>query len=216
MKGKLIVLDGTDGSGKKTQLDLLEKRLKKESYRVKTIDFPRYKDSFYGKMVAKYLRGEYGDIYEANPYFVSLLYAGDRFLAKDKILDWLNKGYIVLTNRYVSANLAFQSAKLPQKEREKYLVWESELEYKINQLPEENQVIFLHVPAEIAQKLVEKRMDKKDIYDTNLTFQKNVEQQYLFLAKKFNWPIIKCTKNQKILSREEIAEKIWQNVKKYL
>lgn len=222
-KGKLIVLDGTDGSGKKTQLDLLKKRLEKEGYKTEEVDFPRYYSSFYGKMVGRYLAGEFGDVYETSPYLTSLLYAGDRLLAKNEIRKWLHDGKIVLTNRYVSANLCHQSAKLPSKEREKFIKWLLELEYKVHQLPKEDMVIFLYVPVKIAQGLLDKKGHrdyiggfKKDIHERNIKFLKDSENQYKKLALKFKWHLIECTQNKKILPKEVIADEIWQVIQTVL
>jgi len=217
MKGKLIVLDGTDGSGKRTQLDLLKKRLEKEGYKVEEIDFPRYYSSFYGKLVGRYLAGEFGGVYETSPYLTSLTYAGDRLLAKGDIRKWLSQGKIVLTNRYVSANLAHQSAKLPKNKRDEFIKWLLELEYKVHKIPKEDLVIFLYVPVEIAQKLLEKkgRRDyiggfEKDIHEKNIKFFQDSENQYKKLARRFGWQIISCVKNKKILKKEEIAQQIWK------
>ncbi|MCX6807106.1 MAG: hypothetical protein NT135_03255 [Candidatus Berkelbacteria bacterium] len=222
-KGKLIVIDGTDGSGKKTQIDLLHKKLEKEGYKIEKVDFPRYYTSFYGKMVGRYLTGEFGDTYETSPYLTSLLYAGDRLLAKNQIEKWLNQGKIVLTNRYVPANLAHQSAKLAPKERDKFIKWLLELEYKVHKLPKEDVVIFLYVPAVTAQKLLDKKGHrdylggfKKDIHERNIKFLIDSENQYKKLVKRYKWYIIECTQNKKILPREAIADKIWQVVQKII
>ena len=218
-KGKLIVLDGTDGSGKRTQLDLLKKHLKRGGFKVEEIDFPRYYSSFYGRLVGRYLAGEFGDTYETSPYLTSLPYAGDRLLAKNEIKKWLKEGKIVLTNRYVPANLAHQSAKLPKKERDKFIKWLLELEYEIHGLPKEDLVFYLYVPVEIAQKLLRKKGHRdyiggfaKDIHEKNIKFLKESENQYQKLARRFGWQIITCCQNKKILPKKIIAQKIWQIV----
>ena len=101
-KGRLIVIDGTDGSGKATQVKLLQTRLKKEGYRVKTLDFPQYQENFFGGFIGECLTGDHGNFVSLDPYIASVLYAADRFQSKEKILGWLKKGEIVILDRYVS------------------------------------------------------------------------------------------------------------------
>ncbi len=221
-KGKFIVIDGTDGSGKKTQADILIKRLKKLKYKTALFDFPQYYSSFFGKMVGRYLKGEFGKSDDVSPYLSSLLYAGDRWQAKEKILQNLNEGKIVVTNRYVPSNLAYQGAKLPSKERRKFFHWLENLEYQYYKIPKENLVIFLYVPVEIGQGLVDGKGHRKylggkkrDIHEENLSYLKKVEKLYQeFCKTRKNWHCVICTQNGKILSREQIAERIWEKVRK--
>src|SRR5579863_2600807 len=107
-KGTLIVIEGNDGSGKATQVELLYDYLRLHQVLVKRIEFPRYTESFYGKFIARFLQGEFGKLNETNPYFLSIAYAQDRAMAKEEITQWLADGNIVLANRYVSSNLAHQ------------------------------------------------------------------------------------------------------------
>ena len=153
--GKLIVIEGSDGSGKTTQLQLLKKYIDEKKIKTQTVDFPQYYDSFYGKFIARYLRGEFGDLATVNPYLISFPYALDRLTAAKKIYSWLKSGKIVLLNRYTPSNLAHQSSRLEKKEREEYLKWSLEFEYKENKLPPEDLVIFLYVPYKYAQKLMQ-------------------------------------------------------------
>lgn len=223
-KGKFIVIDGTDGSGKKTQANILIKRLKKLKYETALFDFPQYYSSFFGKMVGRYLKGEFGKLADISPYLASLLYAGDRWQAKEKISQNLNEGKIVVTNRYVPSNLAYQGAKLPLGERQKFFQWLEDLEYRLYQIPKEHLVIFLYVPVEIGQGLVDNKGHRKylggrkrDIHEENLSYLKKVEKLYQeFCQKRKNWQLISCTKNGQILSREKIAEKIWDIVSRKL
>jgi nucleoside 2-deoxyribosyltransferase len=119
-RGKLIVIDGTDGSGKATQCQLLLDYLKKVGYRTKYIDFPRYYSSFHGGMVGRYLKGEFGGLDEVNPYLASLTYALDRLTAKEDMDTWLRNGNLVVTNRYTSSNMAFQTVRVKPEERENF------------------------------------------------------------------------------------------------
>lgn len=210
-KGKLIVIDGSDSSGKKTQVDLLLKYLQKRNYRTKYVDFPRYYSSFHGNLVARYLGGEFGGINDISPYLASLSYALDRLSAKDDLEEWLLERNIVVANRYTSSNMAFQTARLPKKERAKFLKWLYDMEYKEHKLPPEDIVIYLYVPVEISQKLMMKRQTKKylkgrkkDIHEINVDYLKEVEEMYLELVKKNkHWVKINCLKKKGEMRRKE-------------
>src|SRR6476469_11165305 len=122
-EGKLIVLEGLDGSGKSVQFALLSEYLLKNDFPFMTVDFPDYQGSFFGRLVGRYLDGEFGDVYEVDPYVSSLLYAGDRLASQAKLSGWLEEGRIVLANRYVGSNMAYHSAKLPAEQRPAFIAW---------------------------------------------------------------------------------------------
>lgn len=215
--GKLVVIDGTDGSGKATQSKLLIDFLKKRGERVKFIDFPRYYSSFHGKLVGRYLKGEFGQLDQVDPHLASLTYALDRLMAREALDDWLRKGNIVVANRYTSANMAHQAGRVEKKKRTEFLNWLTEMEYKVHKLPKEDLVIFLHVPFEVGQKLVDKKEvrgyvagKKRDIHEASQRHLREAEEMYLSLTKKFkHWIRIDCLdKNGKILSREKIHKRI--------
>lgn len=226
-KGKLIVIDGTDGSGKGTQTELLLKYLESQKKPHKYIDFPRYYTSFHGKMVARYLSGEFGGKDSASPYLSSLFYALDRLTARDEIISWLEEGNVVVANRYTTSSMAFQTARIEKAKQEEFLKWLYEMEYKEHKLPKEDLVLFLYVPVEISQKLLEKKAGtqarrytngkKKDIHESDVEYQKTVLKLYLKLAKKYpHWEVIKCVDAQgKILSIEKIHSKILSAIKKH-
>ena len=137
-RGKLIIIEGADGSGKTVQSELLMQYLKNKNTSARYFNFPRY-DTFYGQTVARFLRGEFGDINQVSPYLASLPYSLDRLSAKTEIADILNRGEIVIANRYATSNLAHQGAKFAEtNERDKYLNWLETMEYKINQIPKED------------------------------------------------------------------------------
>src|SRR3990167_8453524 len=160
-KGKLIVIDGGDGSGKTIQAKLLLGYFKTNKLPAKYFDFPQY-ESFYGKTVAKFLRGEFGNIDQVSPYLASLAYALDRASAKNEMEFLLKKGGYIIANRYATSNIAHQGAKFFSiKEREHYLKWVYELEYKIHRIPKEDIVIYLYVPWQIGSKLTENRKKRK-------------------------------------------------------
>ncbi|MBU0980700.1 MAG: dTMP kinase [Nanoarchaeota archaeon] len=217
MKGRLIVIDGADGSGKKTQAELLKTRLEKEGKDVAFFDFPVY-GSFYGKLVGKYLRGEFGSLDEISPHLVSLLYALDRLAERDNMLKALEKGKTVLCNRYVQSNMAYQSAKLPASGQDDFIRWIEEMEYGQNRLPKPDLVIFLDVPPGIGQKLVDKKGhrdyvgNKRDLHEQDASFLERVHSLYMKLAKKNGWAIISCVKDGEIMPREEIHERVFCEV----
>ncbi len=223
--GKLIVVDGTDGSGKTTQSKLLVKYLEKKNRPVKYIEFPRYYSSFHGKMVGRYLKGEFGGLREVNPYLASSFFALDRLTAKKELDDWLTGGCYVVANRYTSSNMGFQTARLAKENQEEFLNWLMEMEYKVHKLPKEDLVVILHVPVEVGQQLVDKKGNreyvkgnKRDIHEEDLIFLKKVEQKYLDLIERFDhWVRIDCLDdNGNLLSKEEIHAKVIEVVERII
>lgn len=209
-RGILIVLEGGDGSGKTAQTKLLLEYLQKKKILVKTIDFPQYTDSFFGKFIARFLQGEFGRLDEINPYLLSIIYAEDLEEAKAQMEQWLSKGNIVLANRYVSSNLAHQSGRLPKEKRDEFIKWDLELEYEINKLPKEDLIIYLHVPYTVSQKLLATKKRKADMVEKDQKYLRNSEKAYMHLAKKFpHWKTIECVDTTgNIRSVEEIHEDI--------
>jgi len=223
MQGKFIVLDGTDGSGKATQTRLLAERLTKEGCSVKVADFPQY-GQWSAVFVEKYLRGEFGTSQQVKPKQASLFYALDRYAAKEKIQKWLDEGNIVISNRYVSANKGHQLGKLQEKQEMKdFLDWINDLEYTILQIPKPDLTIFLHMPANISQQLVDKKGTrayiggkKRDIHEDDLLHLQNAERAYLFcLDHDFveKWVKLICFDHKKPKPIKEIHEEIYKLIK---
>lgn len=218
-KGKLIVIDGGDGSGKTTQAEILVSYLKSKKIPVKYMDFPQYYNSFHGKTVAKFLRGEFGKIDEVSPYLASLAYALDRLSVKKEMDEFLKKGGVIIANRYATSNMAHQAAKFKiDREREEYLKWVYELEYKVHKIPKEDLVIYLHVPWEIGLYLTKNKPirhylegENADIHEKDLKYRQAVETMFLILTKKQkHWYKIECVEKNNLLSKEEIHKKILQ------
>ncbi|MBI2641773.1 nucleoside 2-deoxyribosyltransferase [Candidatus Roizmanbacteria bacterium] len=216
-KGKMIVLEGGDGSGKTTQAKMLVEYLRGHKFPIKYFDFPQYYHSFHAKTVAKFLRGEFGNIDQVSPYLASLAYALDRASAKNIMEDFLHDGGIIIANRYATSNIAHQGAKFStDNERDDFLKWVYELEYKIHRIPKEDVVIYLHVPWRIGAKLTEKREKrnylkglKNDIHETDLDYRRKVETMYLSLVHRFkHWVKIDCVEKGKLLSPQVIHKKI--------
>ncbi len=215
------MIDGIDGSGKSVQAQLLIERLKKENRPVEIISFPRYGEKS-AAPIEEYLNGNYGTAAEVGPYRASILYAIDRFAAAPQIRQWLKDGKIVVANRYVSSNMGHQGGKIhDSEERKKFFAWNDNLEYNIFNIPRPDLNIILHVPADIAQQLVDKKGEreylkgaKRDIHEADLRHLKNAEETYLEMARTFpNFAIVECVENGQLLSIEAIHEKIWQVVK---
>ena len=256
-KGKLIVVEGTDGSGKTVQTSLLTKRLSKEGYQVQMTDFPQYGKSFFANMIEKYLKGEFGwpqelrdhlkenpllieksstsdkdrterlesRPNEVDPYLTSLLYAGDRWEAKNQMHKWLEEGNIVISNRYVCSNMAHQGAKISEAvERKKFYKWIEELEHEVYAVPKADFTIYLHVPVEISRELIKTRLreseglkSKMDLHEEDTEYLKRVRGTYIELAASdSNWCTIECAENDQIKSKEEISEEIWHTISKIL
>ncbi len=221
--GKFIVIDGTDGSGKATQLNLLVQRLENKGYQVKTADFPQYNTKSAGA-IEEYLSGKYGTAKEVGPYKASIFYATDRYDASFKIREWLSAGYIVLSNRYTSANMGHQGGKITNSvERQIFFDWLDDLEYKIFGIPRPDLSLILHVESRVAQKLAKDRGredwvgKKNDIHENNLHHLQMAEKVYLEIANSFpNFELINCTKNKKIFSREKISLLVWRVVEKLI
>lgn len=216
-KGKFIVIEGSDGVGKKTQADLLVKLLRRIGQRVAYYDFPQYERSFFGQMVARYLNGEFGDVNDVSPYLISLFYAGDRLEASEQIRHDLNMGKVVISNRYTQSNMGFQTAKIEDIEEKKvFLEWLEELEFGIYHIPRPDLVIYLYLPHEKSQKMVDGKKIrnytdmKRDIHERNGEFLQKVEKEYLNLAENNqDWAMIDCSDGKGgILSKETISKKI--------
>lgn len=215
MRGALIAFEGPDASGKTTQVGILKERLEKEGKQVAVFKFPTYEKTYYGRILRRYLSGEFGNVDEVNPYLAGILYALDRLEMRDEIINTLEKGKIVLLDRYVASNKAHMGAKIMnKKERDEFIKWVDELDFGKNKMPKEDLIIFLEVPVENTVELMKKMDKKKDIHEINLGYMKDVWQVYSELAKKEKWSRIKCIEKGKMLSREKIAEEIYNKINK--
>ena len=223
-KGKLFVIDGTDGSGKQTQLNKLKERFDKEKIDYRAVSFPNY-DSPSSSLVKMYLNGEFGtNANEISPYIASTFYAADRYATFKKDLEeYYTNGGIILADRYTTSNMVHQAGKIKDdKEREKFLDWLWNYEFVLYGLPIPTQVIFLNMPTEYSQKLMQNRENKithenkKDIHESNPEHLKEAYEEACKLAKKYDWCEICCVKNGKIKTIEEIHEEVYDMIKKYI
>lgn len=216
MKGRLIVIEGLDGTGKAVQTKLLTESLEKAGKAVTLFDFPRYTSSIFGKLTGEALAGMHGDFRNLSPFLSSLPYVLDRATAKNDIEKALAKGDVIC-NRYTPSNLAYQSAKLPPSQRKKFVDFLEKAEYGEIGIPKPDVVIYLRVPVEIAltlnagkpRRAYLKKAGDKDQHEEDEMYQKQVLDTYLSFAKeKKEWHIVECVENEKLLSPEEIHEKI--------
>ncbi len=223
-KGLLIVLDGTDGTGKGTQTELLVKRLKKARSSVVVADYPRYGERS-ATMVEDYLNGKFGTSKEVGPYRASLFFAMDRFAGAPAIEKALDAGRIVIANRYVSANMGHQGAMIAnQKERKEFFAWVTDLEYGIFGIPEPDATIVLHVPAHIAQTLVDRKQKrtylkgkKRDLLEDDLKHLEAAEQTYLEIARVHpNTTLVECMDGRRLMTVNEVHERVWRIVEKII
>ncbi len=214
--GKLIVFEGGDGAGKGTQSGLLKKYFGDNRIPYVYVDFPDY-NSTYGKIIARFLRGEFGTLQEISPYFVGALFALDRSLLKHAILEHLSQGKIVLANRYVTSNIAHQGSKCANEhELTKFIQWIEHFEYEILGLPKENLVIYLHVPWGLALELTKGKEKRDYLHGKTVDIQEKdsehrhaTEKMYQHLASHNNhWTTIECARNGTIQSKEEIHQQI--------
>lgn len=222
--GKLFVIDGTDGSGKQTQLAKLKERFELENIDYREVSFPNY-DSPSSSLVKMYLSGEFGEnSNDVSPYIASTFYAADRYATFQKGLkEYYNNGGIIIADRYTTANMVHQAGKIQDKlEREKFLDWLWDFEFNLYKLPVPTKSFFLNMPPEYAMKLMEGRENKftkeqkKDIHEKDQNHIKNAYNAACDLVDKYDWYEVKCVKNDEIRSIEDIHEEIYNQIKKYL
>lgn len=224
MYDKLIVIEGTDCSGKETQSKILVERLKKTNDKVIRIDFPRYNDPT-GKIIGGPLLGKtsicssyFKDPSNVDPIIASLYYAADRYSMKDEILKYLDEGYYVILDRYVSSNMAHQGGKIDDdnKRREMYNFLEK-LEYDLLGLPKPSKTILLYMPVEYSC-ILKKNRKELDMVEEDNEYLKRSENTYLELANLYNYNIINCVKDGKIREINDINDElfgiIYKNIKK--
>lgn len=207
-KGKIIVLEGLDGSGKSTQLDLAADYLNEKKINCRKLSFPDY-DSVSGKLVESYLKGEIPCDDRNGAYAASVMYAIDRYASY--VTDWkefYESGGIIISSRYTTSNAVYQLTKIPENERGEYLDWLFDLEYNRMGLPKPDMVIFLDMPVEVSQELILRRYlgdnSKKDIHEKNVKFLGECRRSALMVAERCNWDVIDCAKNGAPLSIEDI------------
>ena len=215
--GKLIVIEGLDGSGKSTQLDLLFENLKKQGKDCKWVSFPDYENPS-STLVKMYLGGEFGsNPSDVNSYAASAFYAVDRYASYKEVWgEFYESGGTVVSGRYTTSNAIHQTSKLPREQWEDFLNWLYDFEYNKVGIPKADKVIFLDMPVEVSQKLLSKRYDgdetKKDIHESDTKYLSRCRKAAVFTAKYSNWDIIPCSKDGEARSIEDIANDVLNSV----
>lgn len=226
-RGKLIVIDGTDGSGKTTQANLLMKHLRRDGHKAKFIHFPRYEDNFFGKFIAHCLSEQYYNWVNIHPKIASIVYAADRWESKEKVESWLKQGYVVVMDRYISSNQIHQGGKIANvKKRKAFIKWLAEMEYKVFKIPAPDLTIYLSLPINMVLKFIRDRNykgaraylgGKKDVHEKDLNFLRNSIKSALWLAKtQKNWMKIESMKGKNLRTFPDIHEEIYEKVKKII
>jgi dTMP kinase len=223
--GRLVAIEGIDGSGKRTQMDLLHGVIAagEGGQSVYSTAFPQY-DSWFGKMVGQFLNGDFGPLDSVDPHFTALLYAGDRFEFKPRLESALQAGKTVLVDRYIGSNLAHQTARVAPEKRAEFRRWIEHLEYGIYDLPREDLILYLRVPPREAQKLVAKKSArtyttaKQDILEASLRHLEQAADMYDLLALHAPWVTIECFDAVRgaMRSPKEIAQDVLASVNKVI
>lgn len=217
-KGRLIVIEGIDGSGKTLQAKLLVKRLRREGFKVRAMKFPQYGKSYWSdQLIVPYLNGKFGSDVEEDAYLSSLGYALEREEYKGKIRKWIEEGYMVVCDRYADSNKIHQMSKLKTRRgKDKFEKWIATLEYKMFGIPYPDTVIYLEMGLKTAF-MLSKGRDRKymdgqdtDIHESDIKHLRNARNEGLRLCKKYaNWIKIDSMRNGNLLPKEEISDKIF-------
>ena len=213
MSGKLIVFEGTDGSGKATQAKLLCETLAQRGIAYREIDFPRYGNPF-AEPANLYLHGALGNRPgDVNAYAASAFYAVDRFASFRK--DWggdYRQGKLILCDRYATSNMVYQMGKVPREEWDRYLAWVEDFEYQKLGIPRPDLVLYLDMPIEVSQKLLLERYHgdsgKKDIHESHLDFLRACRESARYAGQRLGWREIPCAKDGEPLPVEEIHQAV--------
>ena len=221
MRGKLIVFEGTDGSGKSTQAKMMAKRLEQEGVSFRVIDFPRYGNPF-AEPARLYLQGVLGSKPgDVGAYPASVLYAVDRYASYKE--DWGNayeSGELILANRYTTSNAVHQASKLPDGERMQYLEWLYDLEYGKLDLPRPDLVIYLDLPNQLSEQMMRRREAETgtsaDIHERDDAYLRRCRDNARQVADVSGWQIINCARDGEIRTVEDIHQEVWQLVSKLL
>ena len=214
--GKLIVIEGLDGSGKSTQLSLLPDRLSEKGIDCRTVSFPDY-ESDSSALVKMYLAGKFGTKpSDVNPYAASAFYTVDRYASYKSVWgEYYNSGGTVVSGRYTTSNAVHQTSKLPESEWKAFLDWLYDFEYGKIAIPKPDKVIFLDMPVGVSQKLLDRRYSAgggRDIHESDTEYLENCRKAAVFTADYSGWSIIPCAAGGEPRTVEEISKDILKEV----
>jgi dTMP kinase len=211
----LVAIEGIDGSGKGTQAIRLRDVLSNEGLSCGLIAFPRYDATTFGRTIAQYLNGEFGDLATVGPHFAALLYAGDRFESLPLIRSEIQSREILVFDRYVPSNIAHQAAKLPAAEREPFIAWVESIEYGVYQLPRPDRVIYLDVPVETAQQLISRKPRRQytaraaDLHEADAEYLRQTAEVYRHVAARDPaWRVVNCCDAGNLRTPEALSREI--------
>lgn len=216
MQGRLIAIEGIDGAGKGTQAKRLFERLVASGRRVALFSFPRYAETNFGRYIGEYLNGGFGSLDRVHPFLASLLFAGDRFESREKLLTALSENDIVLCDRYVGSNAAHQGARVPADEREAFLSRIETVEYGVFSLPRPDVTILLDLSVEIAKRQISTKAPRvyteqsEDLHESDGGYLAAVRDTYRAIAARSEgWKVIDCEERGAVRTIESIADDVW-------
>ncbi len=213
--GKLIVIEGTDGSGKSTQFRLLTQRMEREGQTFQKLVFPQYQEES-SALIRMYLAGEFGSHpSDVNGYAASAFYAVDRYASYKKAWGaWYEAGGLILSDRYTTSNAVHQASKEPAEEREEFLAWLADFEYHRLGLPEPDLTIYLDVPTEYTERMMRAREQatgtQADIHEKDLEYLALCRETGRIAARFYGWTVVECVRDGAMRSIEDIHEEIYR------
>lgn len=215
--GKLIVIEGTDGSGKSTQFRLLTDRLESEQVKFQKLVFPQYSEPS-SALIRMYLGGEFGKSpSDVNAYAASAFYSVDRYASYRKVWGkWYEEGGLVVSDRYTTSNAVHQASKEPEDKREDFLNWLYDFEYDKLGLPRPDLVIYLDVPTDFTEKMLRHRESEThthaDIHEQDMQYLATCRRMGRAAAEHYGWTVIRCVRDGAMRSVEDIHEEIYRHV----
>lgn len=222
-RAPLLVIEGIDGSGKGTQAKRLHERLSNDGLKAVLISFPQYEQNFFGQRVGDFLNGKFGQLGDLHPFLISLLYSGDRFESKQRILEAQKSADIVILDRYVPSNIAHQSAKVSGAERSQLREWIEHIEYEIFKVPRPSHVLLIDTPVEVSQELISRKSqrtytaEKADLQEADIDYMRRVRQVYQELAHaSSDWSLIEIVHEHGLRTVHDVAAEIYTSVQRFL
>jgi dTMP kinase len=220
--GKIIAIEGIDGSGKGTQSRLLVEALQAEGKTVSLLSFPRYSDTRFGAAIGDFLNGRFGDLDTVSPWLISVLYAGDRFESKTTIEQAIAENDLLLFDRYTSSNIAHQGAKVQDAERDEIIRWIEEIEHDVFGLPRPELNLLLDVSVQTSQALIRRKAPRDyteaaaDLQESNVAYMTGVHACYQQLADRPDWKKVACEDSSGVKPVEVIAKEVREAVRSVL